>query len=538
MLFKWNTIGQTMSTDAVEESRSVHKINAPWLANGKKMKKNRPDIVSSAREDRVAAARRNPVKKQMGSVMCNGQTSVEANVERLSYPASSALRPPRRAIPAINNYEALTLNAGQKSGSSSFAPSDETQSSNDSGNERVSRTAASSSFPPQQYSKQMDHPKSIMNNHKLESRMVGNPSPGVDFPQETPRRRNTSPARLRRQEEPQNRRYEYKRYEPVIKDNRVSVAQETRVPADKETRMALEMQKDMERMSMKCAAVGGDLRRSSHPFLDKTQNKNAGFSILPSAMSCLNPMTQLDAMKGGGREVHTPDAQWVTPSAGRSGTNDESICKGVSSAFHCDVKDDDELWKYYDDGKFIENTNHLKIESRVSSLSQNSTYEERQESYYRMDREPRRSSSRDKYDQAGQHSVVQKNMISNATSNFGNRTYPTRHIMIGLDQPFESDNHYENLKKYSRAKSKYGQEESQPTKEELLNQMRQAVEKASVQLKLSRTSETEYTSDESTYVSNRSKHSSSRQDLERRAADGFVKYQIQSNSMGDKYAFI
>ncbi len=296
----------------------------------------------------------------------------------------------------------------------------------------------------------------------------------------TPRRRNTrspSPSTLREQPQSkmsvqqQNRRFESQRH-------------------DREVLMGLAMQRDLERMSLSCGTTGNKGHGSSHSGSEKKtpRRKNEGFSILPSAVSCFNPSSQLDPFETAensfhGINVHDESNQvWVEsskPGSVRSKPVRNNVCSGVSSALLCDINDDDELWEYYDDRKPINRSSIPKGQSaeynpRESRDPGNSFIEQRQEKRP-MDRGQRTSFDGGRFGEVGH--PMPSNFTKNSHSNgdmlqYQNARHPT--------QP-QFDPEYESLMNYP-TRPRHDDEEPQLTKEEMLNQLRQAVQKASAQL--------------------------------------------------------
>ena len=331
----------------------------------------------------------------------------------------------------------------------------------------------------------------------------------------TPRRRNTrspSPSKLRGHSqskmsvEQQKRRFESQRH-------------------DREVLMGLAMQRDLERMSLSCGSTGNKGHGSSHSGSKKKplRRNNEGFSILPSAMSCFNPSSQLDPFETAENSFHGINVRdesnrvWVEnskPGSARSKPVRNSVCSGVSSALLCDINDDDELWEYYDDRKPMYRSSISKEQSekynpRESRDTGNSFIEQRQEKDA-MGRGQRASFGGDSFGEVGHPmpSSFTKNSHSNSDMlRYQNARHPT--------QP-QFDPEYESLMNYP-TRPRHDDEEPQLTKEEMLNQLRQAVQKASVQLdsvkkvkvvdssseqhRRAMTMETEC-SDESSYVSN------------------------------------
>jgi len=327
----------------------------------------------------------------------------------------------------------------------------------------------------------------------------------------TPRRRNTSPSpsKLRGRQQskmptvPQKERYEPQRNESP--------------DYDRELLMGLSMQRDLDRMSLKCGATG-----SAHPGTEKQSLRqgNKGFSILPS-MSCFNPSSQLDVFETGnnfhGINVHDQSNQvWVERSKSkpaRSMPAGNGVCSAASSALLCDINDDDELWKYYDGMKpmnrsSIPKRQNAEYDPPESREFENSFVEQRQEKYS-MERERRASYEGDRFGEFGPP-ISNSDMPRYRETGYPNEG-PGSFSNSRTTSNLEPESDYESLMNYP-TQLRHDDGEPQQTREEMLNQMRQAVKKASAQLnslkklnsssdqyRMTMTMETEC-SDESSYV--------------------------------------
>jgi len=274
----------------------------------------------------------------------------------------------------------------------------------------------------------------------------------------TPRRRNgsPSPSRLRGQ-------WEYKK--SVAVQNEKFTSQRNVTPDyNREVLMGLEMRRDFDRMSLFKSGTE-----------KKPSPKNCKrFSILTSSMSCLNPTLQLDGIETTEDYVYGTNAHdknnRVCSTRSKAVTN--NCCSGASSALLLDTKDDDPFWKYYDDFKPMyrsSNTEKARAETRARESkefesehhhTQNLAINEDQ-SYQRQSFSTFRDDSL-RNDKAIDASLGKKSISMNENEK-------------------ESRLRYESLMNYPE-QSKCEKEEFQPSKEALLKQMRQVVQKASAQL--------------------------------------------------------
>lgn len=274
----------------------------------------------------------------------------------------------------------------------------------------------------------------------------------------TPRRRNgsPSPSRLRGQ-------WEYKK--SVAVQNEKFTSQRNVTPDyNREVLMGLEMRRDFDRMSLFKSGTE-----------KKPSPKNCKrFSILTSSMSCLNPTLQLDGIETTEDYVYGTNAHdknnRVCSTRSKAVTN--NCCSGASSALLLDTKDDDPFWKYYDDFKPMyrsSNTEKARAETRAREskelesehhYTQNLAINEDQ-SYQRHSFSTFRDDSL-RNDKAIDASLGKKSISMNENEK-------------------ESRLRYESLMNYPE-QSKCEKEEFQPSKEALLMQMRQVVQKASAQL--------------------------------------------------------
>jgi hypothetical protein len=364
-------------------------------------------------------------------------------------------------------------------------------------------------------------------------------------------RRRYSPPRLRAQVECSQPKALRKR----------NVHSERRLTADKELLMGLEIQKDLDRMALKCGKIGWETNRlsSSRNERKPPQEHGTRLSILPSSMSCFNPTSQLD-----GYENTEGSREQVDRSPRR-------CYRGASSALFLDVNDDDTFWKYYDDLKPMHRSSIMEgkrgeKEARELKGTENFTIDERREPCdgHRFDElgrtitggitkdrdsnntkiftyanQPRYGEERDTILKSStpvpfqpEHHNAQNQAIDEDPTNRRQYFSSCRNISLrrsnAKDKGFERDGtstfsekeieskfRYESLMNYP-TQSRCDLEESLPNKEELLDQMRHAVQKAAAELDSleskkakdlnsedqyrAMTMETEF-SDESSYVS-------------------------------------
>ena len=559
------------------ESRGVHTIKTPWLV----AEKDRSRAIRHGDSDNKKVDSTNKNRKNLRSVLClqkrNASVEDKNDVVPTSKPKPLS-QPPHHVFPGVKNmnYDESTLSESHNNESSSFGPSDETHSTIDSLDDKPSREVVLVPSPTYNdtarniirisgnnlpisspFTKQMESRNKYIEHQHPEFRTKGNETDAMEFSGweiTTPKRRNTrspSPSKLRGRAESQERTFEYQRH--IYSDY------------DREILMGFEMQRDLDRMSLNCGATGVKALDSSHPGVERNSHRknSKGFTILPSSMSCFNPAAELDTFETTEGNVHKINIHneknriWVDKNAlesARSKPMKKYFCSGASSALLCDVNDDDALWEYYDDRKpiyqsSIPDRRGAEIEARESNYSQNSLIEQREESY--AIGEPILSNNGDRYDNFG-HSMsngVPKDNDSNDVPTFENTRHLTRRKeesdpSLTSETPivFGSEDRYESLMSYS-TQSRNDQEELQITKEELLNEMRHAVQKASARLKKTKTMETEY-SDESSYVSNLLKQQRTQSlqiDLEKRPTSDFFNNSKRGISLQgterDKYDF-
>jgi len=365
----------------------------------------------------------------------------------------------------------------------------------------------------------------------------------------TPRRRNRSPSpsRLRGKPEykesiaPQKGKYESHRH--VTTD------------CDRELLMGLEMHKDLDRVSLKCGASESEgLGPSSYSEKERNPPREdiRGFSIFPSSISCLNPTLELDEFEKTENIFYSANADdennrmlidKSTSNSFRLKPMTNNFCSGASSALLLDVKEDDRLWKFYDDTEYKQRLSNMEetsaeIKDRESRENQNLPVQNGRESYA-IDRNHRLSCDEtglDKFDHPASDGVTRnhaskdvliyentrdqtryeeyhdpfvnsrtpmafesehhldKNLVIDehlanheyAFSTFTNdlRDNKVRDKPLGKEYTTMGDNdkesHYESLMNYPNYSRYDGQEEIQH-KEALLDQMRYAVKKASAQ---------------------------------------------------------
>ncbi len=297
----------------------------------------------------------------------------------------------------------------------------------------------------------------------------------------TPRRRNTSPS-------PSKLRGNLKSKMPTVPQNRrYDEPQRNESPDyDRELLMGLAMQRDFDRL--KCGATG-----SAHSDTEKRplRQEKKGFSILPSSVSCFNPSSQVEVFENGnnshGTNVHDRNNQvWMERSESRSALSKpkgNGVCSGASSALLCDINDDDELWQYYDGRKPMNRSSIPERQSAEYNFSESrehqiSFVEQRQETYS-MDRERRASHDGDRVAEFarpksnGDMPYYRETGYPNERSGSVSNSRTTSNL--------EPESDYESLMNYP-TQSRHDDGELQLTKEEMLNQMRRAVQKASAQL--------------------------------------------------------
>lgn len=325
----------------------------------------------------------------------------------------------------------------------------------------------------------------------------------------TPRRRNiqsSSVSMLRKQTD-------YNKF-PVGLQQQVSDShRHLTTNYDKELLMGLEMHRQLDRLAFECGGTGdaasGRLSSGTRAKALRVDKKN--FSILPSAMSCLNPTSQLDEV-----ETRTDDVYKTR------GKNDrDSLCSVTSSALFLDLKDDDPMWQEYFDNEArhqslnaenTHNTDHTMNNSRNQSLetkdhnqvaaqlmnygesnNNRTPYEEESgqtPKSIHVSFEKNRSFSRrlSIEENPSRHSYPRPN---SKASSFRNDNFPKKkgrdnavgkEFILSSGSEKQPMNRYEALMNYPK-KSRHDDEDHIPSKEELLNQMRHAVKKASAQLK-------------------------------------------------------
>lgn len=373
---------------------------------------------------------------------------------------------------------------------------------------------------------------------------------------------------------------------------------------DRELLMGLEMQRDLNRMSLNCGTPGSKGRRSSSRIERKQpREKSTGFSFLPSSMSCFNPTSQLDGFETAEEGSYNTNFE---SSSAQSKPTPNNFCSGASSALLCDIKDDEPFWKYYDDIQPTHQLTHpVKTNADIKSHESREYQDSRSEQHsgeFSFVGEPKMSFDGEKSDQFGRRmpngitrnhdsekihvfentrNHIRRNeerdpILNSRTPSESERRHaqnlaiyddPTHHgrslstsrtvsirngeardvslgeeyISIGGNDK-ETRSPYESLMNYpTQSRCDHGQE-VQPSTEDLLNQMRQAVQKASAQLdsriKMKATMETEC-SDESSYVSNHPEQERTRpqqavllSDFEKRTANEF-----HPGMTRDKYDF-
>jgi len=205
----------------------------------------------------------------------------------------------------------------------------------------------------------------------------------------TPKRwnsRSPSPSRLREQLEckksvvPQKEKFESSRY--VTADY------------DRELLIGLEINRDLDRM---CGATGSEGHSHLYSGIERKppREDRMGFSILSSSMSCLNPTLQLDGFETTKRNVHSTNGDdknnrvrvdESTSSSTRSKSMANNCCSGASSALLLDIKDDDHLWKFYDDMEAMHRSSNTEkksseIKTRESRECHNSLIKKGRENY-------------------------------------------------------------------------------------------------------------------------------------------------------------
>ncbi|VEU38822.1 unnamed protein product [Pseudo-nitzschia multistriata] len=134
---------------------------------------------------------------------------------------------------------------------------------------------------------------------------------------------------------------------------------------DHEMLMAVEMKKQLSQMSSSfdCGTMNGKNRETSFSgsTRESLRQENEKISVLSSsAMSCLNPTSQLSSLGKPNSTMHGTDSgnennqnliniSGTRQMSTKPATN--TLCGAVSSALLLDVKDDDALWKYYERNK-------------------------------------------------------------------------------------------------------------------------------------------------------------------------------------------
>eukprot|EP00536_Pseudo-nitzschia_multiseries_P002961 jgi/Psemu1/284090/fgenesh1_pg.42_\ len=308
----------------------------------------------------------------------------------------------------------------------------------------------------------------------------------------TPRRRNSrspSPLKLRRQSDLSN---------PSDFSQNGKVERQQRNDANREMLMGLEMHRQLDQISssFECGTVQS---KSREPSLSESQmeappEQNSRLSIFSaSTMSCLNPTSQLtsydkarsapyneNVCEENNQNILNSDA--MNPSGSKPTTND--FWSSASSALLLDVRDDDPLWKYYEkkeranlplqDQTSIE-YERLAREDSPHMLPPSNT--DVNGSIYSP--EERRTCARTFDDSSRVSSSVASRFNEVITSE---STMRRSAQAISVEMPFSETEMYVHPNRNQPNIQRYRQESVQPSKKELLDQMRDAVKMASAEL--------------------------------------------------------
>mmetsp|Transcript_25734 Transcript_25734/g.60343 ORF Transcript_25734/g.60343 Transcript_25734/m.60343 type:complete len:807 (+) Transcript_25734:248-2668(+) len=169
----------------------------------------------------------------------------------------------------------------------------------------------------------------------------------------TPRNRNNRTPSL-----PESRRHlEYKKSMPSSKEKFRSVE------SDQELLMGFEMHRDLKRISCDYVTRGSKGHSEYYGTERKSQEGRNTLSALTFSMFCLNPAAQLDEIKCVQNEKYQARVE--------SNPINNSCCSEASSALLLDIRDDDPFWKYYDDIQAKDQSSHTEkgrvyIKSRES----------------------------------------------------------------------------------------------------------------------------------------------------------------------------
>jgi len=325
---------------------------------------------------------------------------------------------------------------------------------------------------------------------------------------------------------------------------------------DREFKMGLEMRKDFS-----CVSNWGGKKNETDEYLYSRNERRAPrdaskrFSILPFSMSCLSPALPPDEFDTteknirNGNQVHVARG---SSNSNRSGLTKNTFCSGASSALLLDVADDDPLWKHLDGMK--PPTRELSTNKDRIHAGENAS---RTTKSYAIDEQERLSCDKFSSHDEATRNVFQDMVIDKDTSaqrySFPGSKYdsqendkknimPSTRAYNSIDESDgESVPRYEYLMNYPN-NSSYDQDDVQLSKDELLDHLRYAVQKASAQLESGKTvkglnpnmeeryrvmtMETEC-SDESSYLS---EHSQQKNHLSRQ---DFEKYSVENRR--DKY---
>jgi hypothetical protein len=191
-------------------------------------------------------------------------------------------------------------------------------------------------------------------------------------------------------------------------------------------------------------------------------------------MSCLKPSLQLDGIETTedyvhGTNTHDKNSQVCST---RSKAVTSNCCSGASSALLLDIKDNDPFWNYYDDIQPMyrsSNTAKARAETRARESRE---FESEHHYTQNLATDEDLSYQRHSFSTSRDDSLRNDKAIDVSLGK----------VSISMNEnEKESRLRYESLMNYPE-QSKCEKQEFQPSKEALLNQMRQAVNKASAQL--------------------------------------------------------